>query len=621
MPVLLTLTVSASGDLACSLGAVGRAPVTQTVPALQVATLHDTTALHTPPAFLIPGEDLDQVEDEEAWGQRASALLFGSPQLAVVMGRALSSAESPTPLVLRCDDDTLADLPWELLADPASGAGLERSGQAVLCRLVPAPTVHSLPTPGQQLRVLTWAPAADDPAIEDLLQAHDQTHRDTIRWHRLSDDLQELPPPIPGTVDILHLVFHGRREFGRLRLMLGSGSRAGETTRGLLPLLQRSALVLLDVCHGGMSASGSLGGLARELVGAGAGACIATGAEVAVDAASTFARGLLSKLAEGATLVEAANEARRRVAVQAIGHPNARWHNHRLLVADTAWLSAPLVEARGWEPAELPPGLPPAPQLWSAVHFEAQQMGFVGIEAVARALVRHSDGAASGELASTADLLDFSVAGLSRTAQTDALPTTPRLAEFLASLRHVRHVQNLCERLEHGLYDAVAPSFLGPVSTHSSTAMVLELVGGPECGRRLQLEVGDQIARWSPDRADPTGILLFRETAASDLGISRRGVASITAPGVVSALRRPIWVQRWDGASASTHATRDFTGAQARVVEVSAGAATEVFVGDEIWLSARPRPGSAVGLGPITRLRVRAVPPAPSLSGNRNPSA
>ncbi len=621
MPFLITLTVAPSGDVSCSIGRVGRVPVTQTVPAQQVASLCDISTLCTPPAFLIPGEDLDQLEDEEEWGRRASALLFGAPQLAAMLGRALSSTAKPTPLVLRCADDRLADLPWELLTDPANGSGLERSGQGTVSRLVPAPFVRSPPPPGQRIRVLTWAPAVDDPAIKDLLQALDPTDRDTLCWHRLTDALQELPPPVPGTVDILHLAFHGRREFGRLRLMLGSGSRAGETTRGLQPLLQRCALVLLDVCHGGMSVGGALGGLGRELVGAGAGACVATGAEVAVDAAAAFTRGLLSSLAEGATLVEATSEGRRRVAMQAIGHPNARWHNHRLLVADTAWLSASLVEVRGWEPGELPAGLPPARDLWACLRLEAQRQGFLGIEALARALVKQSHVSPSGALVSTTEVLEFSVAGLSRATQSDTLPTTPRLAELLASLRHVRHEQDLHERLEQALCDAVEPRFLAPVPADPPTAMVLEVVGGPECGRRLHLQVGDRLARWFPGSAEADAVHLFRQTVASDLTISRKGVATVLAPGVLAALRRPIWVQRWGGVSASTHGTRDFTDGGARVVEVSAGRSTEVCVGDEIWLSARPRPGSAVGLGPVTRVRVRAVSSPRSSSGNPAPSA
>ena len=56
----------------------------------------------------------------------------------MALARALGVAGGgPHPaLGLSVPDDTLADLPWELLCDSADGNSLERSGRAVV-RLVP----------------------------------------------------------------------------------------------------------------------------------------------------------------------------------------------------------------------------------------------------------------------------------------------------------------------------------------------------------------------------------------------------------------------------------------------------------------------------------------------------
>ena len=588
-----------------------------------LAPLRDVAALHAPPAVLIPGFDQDVVEAEAAWGRAAAQVLFADPNIAVGFARALGECSRdgvPPPVVLSVADGAGAHLPWELLYDSAGGESLELAGQGVVVRLVPRARRSRPPTRATRLRTLVWAPDAAEPAVATLVQAARERVAHPNDFVRLPAGLDRLPDRHGDTADVLHIICHGERDLDTLTLLLSDqrGTSAGTTTALLQPLLDHCRLVLLDVCHGGMVSAGVLGGLGRRLVSAGAAAVVTTGTAVGVDAAVAFADGCLGALGSGAPLHAAALEGRRRVAALALGHPEVRWHNHRLLVGHTRAAGAPVVQPPAWRPPGFPRACPEADPLWETIRGYADAMGFLGTEAVLLGLLGAS---LPSRLAARVDYqvgsrradLERRVAALRSHPQAqDALAVTPRLRRFAerlpSSMSLVSLVGMLCDACE-------SPERLAAVSSlgaHTySKVLKIEVVGGPEDGRAFQLEPGDVLGRWSPEPLQRCSHQLYIEQPAFDPALSRSGVLEVVAPGQVRSLRAPMWhVPAMELASQQPGEsdTLGFMEPEGVPERRGRGEPFPLHSGDIVWLSAVNAPDAPAGFRPVSALRVVATP-------------
>lgn len=620
--VLLQITRMPDAGAGLSVSEAGQAPAQGWLAAGDTHELAPDPTLDATPMILIPGQDRLRVAREEAWGRGVARVLGRVPAISTRMARALgaAAAHGDTPaLVVSTDAPDLAALPWELLCDGPEGSALEPGGQAVVVRLVPQTTRPDAPgDAATRIRVLTWAPDPSDPAVAQLLAA--SSGRSALSSEALPVDLQELPPALPGVSDVLHLICHGESDLEELEVLLGDGrvATAGEAAALLLPLLRRCSLVLLDVCHAGIDTEGATGGLGRRLVECGAAACVAPSTAVGVDAAASFAAGCFSSLTEGARLHAAVAEGRRRVAAAGIDHPEARWHNHRLLIGSLDVLDAPFIAPAGWRPAGFPRACPAADPVWDAIQGHADGLGYLGIEAVTLGLLSaelppRQAASLAGRLATARTAADMARATLRRAPdaplRTAAATLTPRMQALGSRLPDAMGLDDLIEQLALFVTRTQAPALFRPTPPGIPDAPVsLVVVGGPEDGRVIDLGPGMGIGRWSPAPPQRSDAVLYIETPVFDGGLSRSPAFRALGGGRVEVLRRGVWRRTATGGGEAAFETIDSMtsgSAASHPIQAPVGAVLMLAPGDEIWPSVRMGGPGNDPCVPVTRLRVR----------------
>ena len=624
--VSVTLSALPSGGLAVAVNTEGCTPMHAWLEDRPLELLRDLSLLQSPSAVLIPGLDHEVVEAEAAWGRAAARALFTNRAIAVGFARALgesSGGRHPPPIVLSLPDtEAEQDLPWELLYDSPSGESLEQTGQGVVVRLVPCARRPAPPSSANYLRSLMWAPDASEPAVATLVDA--ASVRMTAEAHvvHLPADLARLPRGRDGVADILHIVCHGERDLDTLTLLLSDdqSSSSGTTAALLQPLLDRCRLVLLDVCHGGMVSAGVLGGLGRRLVAAGAPAVITTGTTVGVDAAKVFADGCLTTLQGGVPLHAAVREGRRRVAALAVGHPEVRWHNHRLLVGHSRTAGSIVVLPPAWRPEGFPRACPDADALWETIRGYADAIGFLGSEALLLGLLGASlpsriAARVSYRLGHQRAEVERRVAALRPySKESQELPVSPRLQKIGTRLTSIHQslvslVGTLCDACESA--DRLAAvSSLG-MSSHS-TELRVEVMGGPEDGRMLSLGVGSTVGRWSPELPQRCSHTLYEAQPAFDPALSRSGVLEVVGPAQVRLLRGRQWhvpaMEQPDSLLGETDTLAGFEESVGTAVRCQRGDVLTLRSGDLLWLSAVSAPDAPTGFQSVTALRVVATP-------------
>lgn len=621
-PLLIQLALHPlPGDsLLLTLNVDGRAATSAQLAAPTAKALQPPTPPIPPVVF--PGRDSGVCEAEARWSDRAAAALFSELGTARYFAGALGEAAgrgAPATLLVDAACESVARCPWELLSEAPGAPNLEAAGRAVVARLVGA----SAPPPAKPrhaLRVLSWAPGRSDPSVEALERAQAERVRGWGTHLRLSDTLQELPPSRADTAELLHLICHGQRDLDRLLLMLGAeeGATTEDAACALGPLLRRSALVLLDVCHGGMEQDGGSGSLAKRLVLSGAAACCGGADEVDVDAARVFGDGLVRALRGGASVVVAAASGRRAVAALALAHPASRWHNHRLWVSSGAHATTALIEPVAWAP----PGLPVNPAalagLWSILKREVEAAGYLGLEPLVEALLSPAafpDGAPTA----VRDLLPIqprSRAVLQRlalaSAPRQAPSVTPRWSElFRAIPEGAAAPAPQVAALVRAILKAYGPPedlHATPPQVSNRPSLLLEVVGGPEDGRRLTLEPGMLLSRWY-DGLDPASAVgLYQGSGPVDRGVSRRGCLVLEHAGVLRATQARVRVAR---SYPAPPMTRDATLASRvptrQLLVLEPGDTLAPQTGDEIWLSVSSATSTAAS-EPLTCVRVLSTP-------------
>ena len=517
----------------------GTRPVRAPLPAELLADTEARLArMLAPPAVLIPGLDVSRSDDEARAGQLLGALVTRDPALAHALGAWLGEArgrDHVPVLVVDMLEPCDRALPWELFA--LDGPPLEVAEGVAIVRRLPGPAAQPLPV--GPLSVVGWCADPDDPASQRLLAGVDEA--------LVASGLGPHHPPdvAPEGPVLLHLIGHGRQLAEGFAVASADGHASAPTTAHVLrPLLQRAALVVLDVCEAADSTRAELDTLAGQLVRSGARAVLAPVQRLAVEAAEASTRALYPTLAAGAGPVAAVAAARRAVRALASPHPDGRWTNLGLFLADVSVLDAAPLVGGGWRPDGWPaPGADLA-QLLARAHEEStrRDSGFVGLEHLMLAQ-RGLDlgGPAARAAADAADGPGVRrLLKLRRVAEREPqVGGTPRLQRLGARLMPGASVEDLWATLwsdPDGALAALAgharplvaadatAETLDPEESQGPTtaATALEVLGGPEDGRRLALAPGDTLGRVGGDAT--ASQLLYADTAVVDPFLSRRAL-------------------------------------------------------------------------------------------------
>lgn len=311
-------------------------------------------ALLAPPPVLI--DELARTRAEESAGRELEEVLLAP--VATTWHGWLGEARGANEAVLVVvdADPVLAGLPWELLGSPtpleARAAGLVvrlGSGRPLEASRRPVVTVHPL-----------------DPEDE----------RCSARCEELRAELEAGGVPLGDDGVVVHLVAHGERSAAETWLARPEGAfSAGSAAHSLHPLLEGSALVVLDICDAGAPVDS----VAARFLAQGAQAVLAPAERLALEAARALAHGLYGALAAGRPLAAAVVAGRRAVRDLGRPHPDGRWCTPLLRVAsaDAALARLPFQD---WRPEGWPILGVELRQWLRQARTLAEPHGFVGLE-------------------------------------------------------------------------------------------------------------------------------------------------------------------------------------------------------------------------------------------------
>ena len=275
-------------------------------------------------------------------GQRLGQLLWESVfagEIRDVWGRSYQAAldrRRGLRLRLHADDWRLAQLPWELLYDPARQEHLVYDRHLSLVRYarIPSPPPEPVSTPRLTVLVVSAAPH-DQPLLDwqrevSLLSAalQELVAQDRIALafcehataQRLQDSLMEIRP------DVVHYIGHGAydpaRQAGALLLESPGGGTASLEAHAIARLLCRyqTQLVFLNACD---TARGQSMGLAAALMRGDMPAVVAMQWPVEDQAAMQFSRAFYRAVSLDLGMDECMTEG--RLAVSTAGGEPADW--------------------------------------------------------------------------------------------------------------------------------------------------------------------------------------------------------------------------------------------------------------------------------------------------------
>lgn len=427
-----------------------------------------------------------------------------------VLGAARERRE-PTLLLLRCDEAPCLGLPWERCVDPSGALWEAREPLCIVRLLAGAPSLSA--REHAELRLGFWSETLGSPSRAPLAElCHKLGLAEPILF---TGPVEAELLNAPDTARILHL-------------------DAPIPDEPLPPSL-RAALtsVTAVVVHGEQTPWAAA---ASRLLSAGAPAVL-TGVPQDPQAAQELLERVYSRLLSVAGLAEAVKDLR-------VSSP-ALAGGLILAVADGAALSGGVIRER-WIPQGWPrPSAEAAAVLQGALEL-AQQLasGFVGLEHIVLSLCRPSP---RGRVA---ERLRFMLS-MRREGVRERLSSyelfAPENVEYLGTPR----LQSLATRLAPGfevetlwalIRDDVsallnATARLSPLSESTlmtdepesgsqrvvpkaALATHMEVLGGPEDGRTLRMQVGEELGRASADSAVTHA--LYGHTALTDRHLSRR---------------------------------------------------------------------------------------------------
>lgn len=521
-PFLLRVELRADGALAViGWGGSGRPTGGILTQAALASALEALTEMREATASGTPRSDAWWSRMEGACGQGLGAIWRAVAGLSEAFTTWLTAAGPDAVLLIDCEGR--ADLPWELLVGP-EGAPLEGSGRLVLARLAGGRPTWS---GDAGTTVSAWSPTPEEPTCKALLTA------------------AGTPFESSTSGGLVFLIAHGRVAKGLAAVELGGGLGGADLMPHVLSgAMQASALVAVCICEAGHAGGGELDALPGRLLRAGASAVLAPVAPLHRDAGLALAEGLRSEWQQGSSIGGAVRTARARVRGLALQTLDGRWHNVRLHVFDPDALFRVVAETLGWAGC----ADATATRLLRRAAESARTLGAaaVGVEHLASAL--HGFEPVSPCVARVrtmlpADRLQKLVeSGLTITGPLPERPhPTPRLAALLASLPAGFSVEALLEAViadpHHRLHRAArsplraawpgAQARSNPTlhtvfgsAEPSQTAVMVQVVGGPEDGRLIRPNPGDVLGRAQSIEGPDIG--LYSSIPLSDPKLSRK---------------------------------------------------------------------------------------------------
>jgi len=478
------------------------------------------------PRVMIPGRDAAVTRAEEAAGEALGSALRAAPEvhgrLRALAGRA-AGQEAIAVLVVDAEDASVRGLPWELLALEGQ-LPAEVAGELVVARLgVGLPAGESVP--GRGLWSRPWCATPEDPTCARLLAHH----------ARLG-----LPGAGPEGGGVLHVIAHGQAGLDAVAVALEERVDAGAAGARLAAALDGAAVAVLAVCGAGRAMDRELDDLAGRLLACGARSVIAPRRIASADALERFSDGLYETLAAGKTPAEAVAAGRRAVRAWGHPHPASRWSAVSWFVRDLVAAAAGPLAPPSWRPGGWPrPDAEVGAWLRRARdHAAARGDGYLGAEHLLATL----DGAGGPRAEAVRQVMRWRAGALAchEAATRSLIPQphdrgdrlTPRLAGWARRLADGFDAESLCALLAEAPWPGSDGGGAAPPLTDETwataeatggPAAALEIVGGPEDGRRLLLSPGETLGRHAPVGGPEAA--LYRDTPLTDRKLSRRHLA------------------------------------------------------------------------------------------------
>jgi hypothetical protein len=497
-------------------------------------------ALHEPPPVATPlrgPRDAARVLLEESVGRTLAQVFSAGPGFGAELARVKALArKQPYLLAVDSDHASVRELPWELLCATPTGQPLEVSNEAVVVRLGTA-GAPPRPQPAWDLAVRTWTPDPEDRVVSTLLGRVDEGVR-KAGW--------PAPRPVgeawPHEDDALVVILVGPAH--KIAPVLDPSTVAAaleeeDDTPALYTLLRRADLVVLLASDQGKTLAIRPEEWAARVLKAGAQAVVVASGPVRMEASAAFCEGLFAGFAEAGALPGAVAAARKSVRAFAHPAPDGRWSRWQLTVGAVhkgpALVKRPLLPP-GW-PKPSAEAMPLFRQLRSL--FDKHDPGFVGVEHLLLAWGEVSPRPATerliGLLRGKAPAVRSSLAWYTERTEAEAGSRwTLRMLRLSGSLEADFSLDALWKVLlsEAGYLlrqvldqpqggvttDTMVSAGWAPPAT-SELATGLEILGGPEDGRKLYPKPGDVIGRYNPSA--PCAQPLYGDTAATDPALSR----------------------------------------------------------------------------------------------------
>jgi hypothetical protein len=257
--------------------------------------------------------------------------------------------------------------------------------------------------------------------------------------------------------------------------------------------------------------------LAPRFVTGGAPACVAIRPRQLPDASLCFAKGLYAGLVHGMDLVDAVAEGRKALKVSQLP-----WWAALMLVADPTVVQVPPPLRRLPLPGQWPASTPEVDEVLDQAIELASGYGFLGVEHLAAALIRHPR---PGPLVAMA-LPGFQlVAALLVPTESDGkVRLTPRMEVLVRRLRDGFSLEELVQEIVEVPWvsqilgagtmgrmravmvrSGISPEEDTEQQKTAGKGIYFEVTGGPDDGRVLCLTEPDQVlGRWDPSSGPPT---------------------------------------------------------------------------------------------------------------------
>lgn len=471
-----------------------------------------------------------------AIGRAMTAVLEASAAIAGAFGEARGAARARGERLLvaiDASDRAVATMPWELLTGTGEAGPLEEIGDAFIARLAAGLGDARRPaSTGLSSRIWSLVPA--DEAISATVTGT------CIRYGVATPTASTIAVP-PDHALLTHLIVEPEHAEHVEGLLTDTANRlSGDGV--LRTLVARSDLVVVHLASD--DTAQRIGQLGDRLIAAGARAALIADRALTAVATTALVDGIYLAITRGASIPSAAASARAALAAVSDTIP---WYAPRLTLGDLGSAHTGLMR-HDRRPARWPLPNPDAARMIEQAYAIAEQSGsgFVGIEHLALALIAATPRASLArlryQLSTRRREIESQLGGFSPIhSEPHPLTPTPRLGSMADRLEPgfdadtlwtvIAEVGEPTLRVLLGEprrrlppprpFEGIeATEMADTVEEPAGPAGGLEVVGGPEDGRRLEPMPGDGVGRASGSRRAEHR--LYDGTLLTDPALSRR---------------------------------------------------------------------------------------------------